>query len=1206
MAGRARASLKVRAGRRLLAVGLAVLVASSPFTPAPNAVRAAVVGFWMQAGTPLTAPNGEIRQLASIGSMYAVGSFTSPASRVAFNTDPAGTGAWAPLAGGGLDGTGNTLAWASQFTRLVVGGTFATAGGVAAANIAQWNPTGSWSAMGPGFNGGVLAVTNFNSQVIAAGSFTEDGTNVTERRRIASWNGTAWSNLGSGVGLDATSQFSVVNDRVHAMAVYQGKLVVAGHFTTAGGNVPVNNIAQWDGSNWTQLGGLTTESTRFTSGVNNTVLALAVDGNTLYATGEFTRAGDIQSVSHIAKWTGSAWQPLAGTAAANQGSGLDDWGNSLAVSGTKLIVGGDFLAVGNDLTPGQTGLIPARRMAAFDTATSTWTAMGDGFNAPVRTVAVHGGNVYAAGNYDHTTGGPVRVARYTGTYLTTGETTWNPPPSAERVLPAVPALSGYSFPPPTPGHSPAGYQMSWDGPQNQRAQWTKIWAQSPNEWNKPNGFNEHAKGEAPDTTYYWWKSDKPLPAGTIVHLEGDFPYSRFFSIGATSPSDDKAYCVSGDGSCAPEISYRDDEIEPDAGNFNPFQVGVSRKATPRHYKVSFTVDDSAAPVDSGITESANNHSLKMADHLNNANSLYVSPDSRGATSTSQQYGPAVWVEIGLPDGFDPLGGVEPPILSLEFPTLPGTKYLAPVSRGQELHVGKLIPPYAQNGLANGNRVRGTDASDPLSNRSFKEAQAQDTLARRVHDALDPLTPGNGLFQNDPGVHAIFDDPLEPGRLKLFKIWQAAYYVTFFSYWNNPTGCTSTLPYVYGGAYPGMSPASASFPQNSQNTSGHNAYTAYLGGSANLADSTQVVEITGTAPTSPQTLQGDPADAAETQTRYWHILMQTGDPIALSAIVAISDEEIIRNAAGQYKIIVSPTRPANATPENGITWVKWPLGKTMTIIAQVVTTPVPAGAPEWANDPRAVPWSDVDYCAAGAGVPAAQGGKSFQSLRDKMGPYYFDMRYKNNTTDITPLLGAPYTTPKILLDGDIPPVIPPATTVGNSSYSAANRLWTISGKGVFKDGAGSTSDEGFLSASELVGNGSIVVHLGNEAEISGGPNNAAGLMMRESTAAGARHMFIGWRNGSCRQVYRKATGGTNTRSVAIGECAGTGSAAPGYVKIERSFNNKFKTYTSPDGIAWTQQGAAVTLTAGTYHVGMFVASGNSTPVSVGGFSNFART
>jgi len=50
---------------------------------------------------------------------------------------------------------------------------------------------------------------------------------------IASWDGSSWSNLGSGM-----------NDWVNTLAVYDNKLIAGGYFTTAGGKVSAY-IGQW-------------------------------------------------------------------------------------------------------------------------------------------------------------------------------------------------------------------------------------------------------------------------------------------------------------------------------------------------------------------------------------------------------------------------------------------------------------------------------------------------------------------------------------------------------------------------------------------------------------------------------------------------------------------------------------------------------------------------------------------------------------------------------------------------------------------------------------------------------------------------------------------------------------------------------------------------------------------------------------------------
>ena len=69
-----------------------------------------------------------------------------------------------------------------------------------------------------------------------------------------------------------------------------GDLYAGGWFTSAGGN-PANQIAKWNGSNWSALGG----------GTNNNVRAIASYNGEVYAGGFFTTA-DGNPANYIAKW----------------------------------------------------------------------------------------------------------------------------------------------------------------------------------------------------------------------------------------------------------------------------------------------------------------------------------------------------------------------------------------------------------------------------------------------------------------------------------------------------------------------------------------------------------------------------------------------------------------------------------------------------------------------------------------------------------------------------------------------------------------------------------------------------------------------------------------------------------------------------------------------------------------------------------------
>ena len=214
---------------------------------------------------------------------------------------------------------------------LYAGGSFTTAGGLPASRVARWNGS-AWSALGSGVNDQIEALVVFNDgsgpALFAGGNFTTAGGGAANY--VAKWNGTTWSPLGSGMG--------GAEGIVHTLTVFDDgsgpALVAAGRFTTAGGT-PANRIAKWNGTNWSALG----------SGINADVYSLAAfddgTGSALYAGGDFTTAGG-NSASNIAKWNGSTWSAL--------GTGVDIFIVALLSVGqgdtSALYVGGGFTTAG--------------------------------------------------------------------------------------------------------------------------------------------------------------------------------------------------------------------------------------------------------------------------------------------------------------------------------------------------------------------------------------------------------------------------------------------------------------------------------------------------------------------------------------------------------------------------------------------------------------------------------------------------------------------------------------------------------------------------------------------------------------------------------------------------------------------------------------------------------------------------------------------
>ncbi len=267
------------------------------------------------------------------------------------------------------DGSGPNL------PALYAGGDFNEAGGVPIARIAKWDGS-SWSPLGSGMNDAVFAITSFDDDgagphpaaLYAGGWFgTAGGVNA---RGIARWDGVSWSDVGGGLLLgDFIDTLTVFDD--DGAGPHLPVLIAGGYFSTIGG-VSAENMAQWDGSSWSALG----------SGTNSNVLASAVfddDGPgpirpALYVGGPFTAAGGV-GASYLARWDGTSWSAV--------GSGTNDTVFALAAAdldGSGLVTaslysGGSFSTAGG---------VSASRVASWAGCGSSVEAfcVGDGVDGP--------------------------------------------------------------------------------------------------------------------------------------------------------------------------------------------------------------------------------------------------------------------------------------------------------------------------------------------------------------------------------------------------------------------------------------------------------------------------------------------------------------------------------------------------------------------------------------------------------------------------------------------------------------------------------------------------------------------------------------------------------------------------------------------------------------------------------------------------------
>ena len=243
---------------------------------------------WSGLGTPTNnGVGGTVYALAvsSRGEVYVGGNFTQTASIAANGLAKWDGTNWSSLGTGAANGvTGAvTVIKVAGSGEVYVGGAFTQAGGIAANNVAKWNGT-AWSSLGIGAANGVdntvsaLAVSG-SGEVYAGGSFAHAG--GIAATRVAKWNGTTWSALGTGIG-------SGVSDYVRTLAVSgSGEVYAGGIFVQAGGIV-ANNVAHWNGTGWSSLG----------TGLNSFVRSVGVGANNkVYFGGGFGGVGDISKAS---------------------------------------------------------------------------------------------------------------------------------------------------------------------------------------------------------------------------------------------------------------------------------------------------------------------------------------------------------------------------------------------------------------------------------------------------------------------------------------------------------------------------------------------------------------------------------------------------------------------------------------------------------------------------------------------------------------------------------------------------------------------------------------------------------------------------------------------------------------------------------------------------------------------------------------------
>lgn len=284
------------------------------------------------------------------------------------------------------NGTVFTLAIAGS--KLYVGGAFTTIGGRHRSLLAALErSTGRATRWNPGARGQtVRSLAVAGATIYAGGNFKSIGGR--RRHDIAALS--ARSGRARGFDPNPHNPPLGMDSTVRALAVQGPTVYAGGDFGSIGGQTRAG-LAALDATTgkataWNPgaVGYPTEEPFVFAPA---SISALALRGSTIYVGGVFTTIGGQGRTNLAALDTATgkatAWDPEPAAGGANV------YVDAIAVSGSIVYVAGDFASEGGQAR---------NNLAAIDAATAAATPWNPGANAPVYALALHGSTVYAGGS----------------------------------------------------------------------------------------------------------------------------------------------------------------------------------------------------------------------------------------------------------------------------------------------------------------------------------------------------------------------------------------------------------------------------------------------------------------------------------------------------------------------------------------------------------------------------------------------------------------------------------------------------------------------------------------------------------------------------------------------------------------------------------------------------------------------------------------
>lgn len=239
----------------------------------------------------------------------------------------------------------------------------------------------------PGVRNSVLALITFQGSLYAGGEGFLNTSGAGSA--LVRWTGSTWEGVGG------------VSGQINCLTVYNGELIVAGNFSTVGGQF-LPRIARFNGSAFSPLTNTQTTATP---------RAMCVHAGKLYVGGLPGSYGGVFSQC-IASWDGATWEAVPGI---NGGQlyGMVSYRNKLVIAGFGM--NGQFF--GN--------------VQQFDG--TSWTLLGQQVTAPVYSIATRGDECVIGGPFVGIGSTPAQyIAR-----MAAGATTWSTMPDAMTGFPGL-------------------------------------------------------------------------------------------------------------------------------------------------------------------------------------------------------------------------------------------------------------------------------------------------------------------------------------------------------------------------------------------------------------------------------------------------------------------------------------------------------------------------------------------------------------------------------------------------------------------------------------------------------------------------------------------------------------------------------------------------------------------------------------------------